>query len=96
MNGRLPCACSPAREGRGIFAVTHGCLTHLTPEIIAFRLVTGRISIQSGSDLFSEEVCGRDVALRMDATCFRVKIRLQRYVLEHGLGKESLKETDLH
>lgn len=30
----------------------HGCVTHLTPVIIAFRPVTGRISIHSGWDLF--------------------------------------------
>lgn len=30
---------------------------HLTPVIIAFRLVTGRISIHSGGDLFSGEAC---------------------------------------
>lgn len=48
----LPALLSSPHEACSAFTAMHGCLTHLTPVIIAFRPVTGRISIHSGWDLF--------------------------------------------
>lgn len=87
----LPALLSPPHEACSTFTGILGCLTHLTPVIIAFRLVTGRINIHSGWDLFSGEVAGK-CAHRIDGTCLGQRKKKGRYTFVHttsDVGKQS-------
>lgn len=68
----------------GAYTAAHGCVTHLTPVIIAFRPVTGRISIHSGWDLFFGGVGWLVVEVgssnKIDGTCLDQKENKRMYI----------------